>query len=274
MTVKEPVTGHQPWAVAVQLRPGRLTFAGRLGSAHTHAHAAVQLLLAVRGEVLLADTGGHLAPVRAAVIPAGAPHTIRADHARGIMVYLDPAGRPARALAARVPTAVADDPGGQVAAWQAAALAAVPVVDGTAGDLSCAADLEAGIAAGNRAVAALAGRDDPVTPPNNGPLHCALAVMPELVAGGGPVRLETVAAQVGLSASRLRHLFTEQLGLPFTACVRWARLQTAMTVVRDGGTLTTTAHAAGFADSAHLTRVFRAMFGLAPSTATRHLHWH
>ncbi|GAA2430035.1 AraC family transcriptional regulator [Actinomadura vinacea] len=274
----EPITGDRSWAVAVRLRPGRLTFAGRLGSAHTHSHAAVQLLVAVSGDVVLTDAGGHARPVRAAVIPAGAAHTIQADDACGVMVYLDPAGRQARALTARLeqatahPPAADDDPGSRVAVWQAAAGPAVPVITDTADDLL--ADPGAGIAAADRAVGTLAGLADPAAPPEGGPLHTALAALPELIAAGAPVRLETVAARAGLSASRLRHVFTQQLGLPFTTCVRWARLQAAMATVRGGGTLTAAAHAAGFADSAHLTRVFHAMFGLAPSTAARHLHWH
>jgi transcriptional regulator GlxA family with amidase domain len=38
-----------------------------------------------------------------------------------------------------------------------------------------------------------------------------------------------------------------------------------------GGTLTDAAHAAGFADSAHMNRVCHEMFGLAPSEAVRRL---
>lgn len=77
----------------------------------------------------------------------------------------------------------------------------------------------------------------------------------------------------GLSPSRLRHLFTEQLGLSFRACVRWPRLQAGMRVVEAGGSLTDAAHAAGCADGAHATRVYREMFGLAPSVAGRHPLW-
>ncbi|MFI0448871.1 helix-turn-helix domain-containing protein [Actinomadura sp. 6N118] len=271
------MSGYRSWAVAVQLRPGRLTFAGQLGSAHTHAHAAVQLLLVTSGEVLLADDGGSELPVQAAVIPAGAAHAVRADQARGVMVYLDAAGRQARGLTARLAQVTEHATGvgnshACVAAWQAAARPALAVLTTLTVDITT--DLTAGLEASGGVVAALTGQGDPVAPPQGGGLHTALAMLPELVATGEPIRLEAVAAQVGLSASRLRHLFTEQLGLPFTACVRWARLQAAMHTVRDGGTLTAAAHAAGFADSAHLTRVFHAMFGLAPSTAIRHLTWH
>ena len=259
------------WAVAVQLRPGRLTFAGRLGSAHLHAHAAVQLLLVTSGHALLTDEGGQDLPVQAALIPAGVPHALHAPDASGVMVYLDPAGRHARAVTARMAQNAAGMGPRQAAAWQAAARPARQALTGVAAGIPAGETLGTGIQAGACAVAALAGLPEP--PPPSGALQQALALLPGLAAAGGPIRLDRVAAEVGLSPSRLRHLFTAQLGLPFTACVRWARLQAAMQAFRAGGTLTQAAHAAGFADSAHLTRVFHAMFGLAPSTAARNLDW-
>ncbi len=48
----------------------------------------------------------------------------------------------------------------------------------------------------------------------------------------------------------------------------WRRMALAMLAVRDGGTLTQAAHAAGFASSAHFSTAFRRMFGIAPSRLT------
>ncbi|GAA2734799.1 hypothetical protein [Actinocorallia aurantiaca] len=59
----------------------RLTFVGRMGSAHAHAHAAVQVLLVTTGQAVLTDGGGRPRQVRAAVIPAGAVHALDADRA-------------------------------------------------------------------------------------------------------------------------------------------------------------------------------------------------
>ncbi len=77
--------------------------------------------------------------------------------------------------------------------------------------------------------------------------------------------LDQVAAAVSLSPGRLRHLFVEQVGIPFRRFRLWTRLEAAMRGLANGATLTEAAHAAGFADSAHLSRVFRENFGLAPS---------
>src|ERR1700678_254257 len=47
--------------------------------------------------------------------------------------------------------------------------------------------------------------------------------------------------------------------------VLWCRLRTAAEAAMRGASLTEAAHRAGCADSAHLSRTFRAMLGVAPS---------
>jgi AraC-like DNA-binding protein len=76
-----------------------------------------------------------------------------------------------------------------------------------------------------------------------------------------------LARTLGLSASRFRHLFDEQIGMSFRRYTLWLRLNAALDEVLEGASLTTAAHAAGFADSAHLSRTFRRMFGIVPSAA-------
>lgn len=99
----------------------------------------------------------------------------------------------------------------------------------------------------------------------NPTLQRALQLAPQHL--DGPLLLTELAQLAGISASRLGHLFTDELGLTYPAWRRWARLQHALAEVSAGASLTTAAHAAGFADSAHLTRSCRAMFGISPSQA-------
>jgi AraC-like DNA-binding protein len=80
-----------------------------------------------------------------------------------------------------------------------------------------------------------------------------------------PVGLSDAVAVSGLSASRLRHLFVEQTGLAFKTYLLWLRLTRAVESFAAGASLTQAAHQAGFADSAHLSRTFRRMFGVAPA---------
>ncbi|MEV4251289.1 AraC family transcriptional regulator [Streptosporangium canum] len=107
------------------------------------------------------------------------------------------------------------------------------------------------------------------------PRHPALIHATQVIAALLParVRLAEVARAVHLSDSRLSHLFTGELGLPFRPYVLWMRLRAALTSLSGGALLTEAAHAAGFADAAHLTRVVRRMMGQAPSTFTARVRW-
>lgn len=81
--------------------------------------------------------------------------------------------------------------------------------------------------------------------------------------------LERVTDEIHLSPGRFRHLFVEETGLSFRRYVLWARLQEALRLAVTGTTWTEAAHAAHFADQAHLTRTFQDMFGVAPSALGR-----
>lgn len=82
---------------------------------------------------------------------------------------------------------------------------------------------------------------------------------------GQTVLLSEVAEAANLSAGRFRHLFVEETGMPLRTYVLWRRLLHVWMLLMQGQTLSSAAHAAGFADSAHLSRTARSMFGLAPS---------
>jgi len=79
------------------------------------------------------------------------------------------------------------------------------------------------------------------------------------------VSLPDVAKAANLSPERFRHLFVEETGMPLRTYVLWRRLLHVWTLLMAGENLSAAAHAAGFADSAHLSRTARTMFGLPPS---------
>jgi AraC-like DNA-binding protein len=89
----------------------------------------------------------------------------------------------------------------------------------------------------------------------------------ELIKGDflSPPPAGKLAAAVGLSAGRLIHLFTREMGLPIRRYILWLRLRDVLISVVGGASLTEAAHRAGFSDSAHLSRTFRGMFGFPPS---------
>lgn len=74
-----------------------------------------------------------------------------------------------------------------------------------------------------------------------------------------------LADAVGLSPSRLQHLFTAEVGVPFRRYRAWIRMRRAIAAVAAGESFTGAAYAAGFADQAHFARDFRKTYG-APAS--------
>ncbi len=81
-----------------------------------------------------------------------------------------------------------------------------------------------------------------------------------------PLTLEDVARHVGLSPGRFRHLFVAETGIAFRSHLLWTRLNRALELGFSGMPWTEVAHATNFADSAHLSRTARRMYGIAPSS--------
>jgi len=85
------------------------------------------------------------------------------------------------------------------------------------------------------------------------------------------IAISTLANVAGLSASRLQHLFTEQVGVPFRRYRAWNRMRQALYQIVRGQNFTAAAHTAGFTDSAHFCHDFRKTFGAPASVSLRHL---
>jgi AraC-like DNA-binding protein len=84
--------------------------------------------------------------------------------------------------------------------------------------------------------------------------------------------IKHLATCVHLSPGRFRHLFRSEVGMSVQSYLRWQRLLAALRTSAQGASLTEAAHSAGFADSAHLTRVCRATFGIPPSRIFKNSH--
>jgi AraC-like DNA-binding protein len=74
--------------------------------------------------------------------------------------------------------------------------------------------------------------------------------------------IKELAESIGISESRLMHLFSHEVGIPLRQYLLWCRLRDALRLIVKGISFTTAAHEAGFSDSAHLSRTFRKMFGV------------
>ena len=239
--------------------PDWLLYAGPVAPTTLHAHHALQIVVAVDDAVTLRDASGRTLPCRTAIVPPRAAHAIAAGALSALVLHVPtekPAGRRLCAL-----SIAADD----VAAWQtagtAAALAggipvtwddAVAVVSRLLDDVGAAAALP--------------------TPARHPAVLQVLRVLPTLLESGD-VSAAALAARCRLSVSRLSHLFNDEVGTPLRPFILWLRLQTAGRHISSGASLTQAAHAAGFHDSAHLSRVFKSTFGLSPSTLLSNIQW-
>ncbi len=82
---------------------------------------------------------------------------------------------------------------------------------------------------------------------------------------GDPLYLHEIADRVGLSGSRLVHLFKQEIGIPMRRYILWLRLNNAIIEILRNRNLTEAAIQAGFSDSAHFSRIFMRNFGISPS---------
>ncbi|UQA54917.1 helix-turn-helix transcriptional regulator [Polyangium aurulentum] len=247
------------WRGRLFMGRDRLVYAGPVGSTQPHAHHAFQVVLALEQTMLLGPGGEEPAPVSLAIIPPDAPHAIHVPCPFVLLVFIDPdgaAGRRLRELGV---------PHTPAAAWRQ--IAEARLLDLALCEPQTWAEADSLAAEIVERLAPGAARPRPMHPAITRVLRC----LPDLL--DGPVRLEELAALAGISAGRLSHLFTETVGIPLRPYVRWLRLQRAAQSLERGASITATAHAAGFADAAHLNRVFRRMFGIAPSDIVGWAEW-
>jgi AraC-like DNA-binding protein len=108
---------------------------------------------------------------------------------------------------------------------------------------------------------------DPASAPADRGLTPEIAVAAQRLADDQTASLDLgdLAAEAGLSYDTFRRRFTAQVGRPPSAYRTSRRLQTAATLLRlTDMTHREIARTLGFADEFHLSRRFRAMYGVAP----------
>jgi AraC-like DNA-binding protein len=87
------------------------------------------------------------------------------------------------------------------------------------------------------------------------------------------VSLGDLARLTGLSAHHLLRVFRRELGLPPHAFQNQLRLCRAKQLLAGGSPIVEAALATGFSDQSHLTRRFKAAFGVTPGQYARHLNF-
>ncbi len=220
-----------------------------------HSHQAIQVVFGYAGPVGLRtaeDEAWTAYPL--GVIASRQPHTMDATaSAYNAVILVEPETRLGRAITER---------------YLEGGLASVDDAD----TRSACADLfrtwlggtskDALVAGATRVTAALANGAAPATVTDDRILRATEYIRAHL---GGSIALDDVAAHVFLSPGRFRHLFVAQTGMGLRPYVLWRRFILAWDLLTQGESISTAAHRAGFADSAHFTRTSRQMFGFPPS---------
>jgi transcriptional regulator GlxA family with amidase domain len=221
-----------------------------------HAHHAVQIALPFPGgRVRFQGPSGSWTSYTAALVTAHQPHAFEARARHVAQIFVEPESHQGRQLQRRYRNeGIVALPSGTLE-QQIAGLATA--YERRAGDAAL-------IALARAAIATLSGAiPEPTILPD---VRIARAV--ELMRGrlSDTIPLSAMAAVVHLSPDRFRHLFMQETGVGFRAYVLWQRLECALAAYVAGETLTEAAHTGGFADSAHFSRTFRKMFGIAPAS--------
>lgn len=226
----------------------RLLYVGSLVATTRHAHHAAQIVIAPQGISFEDGVGGRIrAPM--VVIP---PRLVHGHGActRAVFLHLD-----------------GDDPVSRELARSAEPRCETWVRDML--DVTVPRDPTPEQA--RALLAAILSGIDLRQPPR--PRHPAARRMCAYLDSSDHVDLASLAHAAGLSPRQMRHVFARDVGLPMRAYLRWKRLRRAIAAVEQGASLSAAAAAAGFADSAHLSRVFREHFGMMPSQGVGSVKW-
>jgi AraC family transcriptional regulator len=224
--------------------------------AGVHAHHAVQITLPFPGGYARFQCPSrNWTRYTAALVTADQPHAFEARGQFVAQIFVEPESHEGRQLRRRF----GND--GIVALPPAMVEAQV---EGLATAYRRRASDAALVASARTAVGSLSG----AVPQSQEPLDARIARAVELLRQrrGDAIPLSAVAAAVHLSPERFRHLFMKEIGVGLRAYLLWQRLERSLAAYVAGESLTEAAHTGGFADSAHFSRTFRRMFGLAPAS--------
>lgn len=228
------------------------------GRTQWHEHHAHQLVVALKGRFRFrTEADGAWTDYEGAIVPSECTHQFEVDGAATMAhLFVEPESRAGRALTARFGSnAVLEFPA------ESARAAAKLLVEA----LQSRRLAEDMVEAASLAIAELCGT---ATRPDKGKdLDPRLSRALEYIRANirKPLTLSDVASAVALSESRFRHMFVAETGSSFRAYLLWLRINLAIEAAMSGASWTDAAHEAGFADSAHLTRTHKRMFGIEPT---------
>ena len=243
-------TGH-----FVAWNGGCLLIGHHTGVVPIHAHYAIQIAFGSEpGLRFRTDEREGWNEYGGAMIPSRQPHSMDASHLPyNAIVFVEPETREGRAIT-------------ELYLQDGIASIPQPILDVVREPLFSAwrdqRDRRAMIDASQAVIRAITGGVEPMVVADERIVRAIAYINNHL---GAPLTLEEVAGEACLSPSRFRHLFVEQTGMALRPYILWRRFLRVWELATTGTSLSAAAHAAGFADAAHLSRTSRRMFGIPPS---------
>jgi AraC-like DNA-binding protein len=231
---------------------GFLLTARAQGVVPSHAHHAIQIVIALDGGIAIRGADGAWRESRGIIVRPDAEHSFDCNAALGVMLFVDPESSEGTWLNATLRQDITNVPEARLDAIVPAMRAFVEHPD----------EIEEAGAVIRSGVQGLRPGPAPVRH-----FDARVATVLDAIRQSDELRmsLDDAAAIACLSPTRFAHLFRDQVGLPFSRYMLWRKLTRAMVAVASERTLAAAAHAADFADAAHLTRTFYQMVGMAPS---------
>jgi AraC-like DNA-binding protein len=212
-----------------------------------HSHHCVQLVMAMRGTLLIRGApDNEWMKCGAALVRSDTAHEVDACATTVLIGFVNSESELGAALAERIDGDISCISAGQIGRWRAA-LGRTPT--------------EARVEQWVRKELLHQRRAARIHPRVNR----VLKYLRERLGISDDFSLKTLAGVSGLSQSRFMHVFTESVGVPLRPYILWLRLQRASCDLMSGTSVTAAAHSAGFSDAAHLTRTFRRMLGMTPT---------
>lgn len=235
---------------------GGAVFVGTAGALPAHAHQAIQICFLFEGRIgLRPSDDSPWQSYDVGIVPSHRSHGMNgAEVHYGATIFVEPETREGRVLAERTLRS------GDIADVDRVPLGPLLIELRTA--FLERRGRDAVISHARGIVHALTDRAEPSAPSDERILRAVTYVNDHL---SEPLTLEQVARVAHLSPSRFRHLFAEQTGMGLRPYILWRRFVSVWEHRMNGVSLSAAAHAAGFADSAHLARTSRRMIGIPPS---------
>lgn len=245
-------SGSRRWQGKLVMAQGMVTYLGDGAVADSHRHDAIQIVIGLEHPVSVTRSSAT-SQVRSAVIGARQEHSVEAS-GKTAVIFVEPLGRIGSMLSSRGSDGASPD------VWRI--VSAIPV-----------ARIRDHVSLAEWSISVIEGITGMSWSESIASVNPVIRGLREYVDDSleSSPRLTEAAQRVGVSERHLRRIVAQGMGMPFRRYVLWRRLRIVALRVQEGADLTTSAIEAGFADSAHLSRVFRGMFGLAPSLVLPHL---